>query len=69
MLEIQINAKSEFIYGDPMHIETGITFEIQVWRVNMMKRFSSLLSELVDDREDDGDQSIVEVPESENGEL
>ena len=35
----------------------------------MMKRFSSLLSELVDDREDDGDQSIVEVPESENGEL
>ena len=64
MLEIQINAKSEFIYGDPMHIETGITFEIQVQRVKTMKRFTSLLSELVHDREDDGDQSIMEVQES-----
>ena len=63
MLEIQINAKSEFIYGDPMYIETGIIFEIQVWRVKTMKRFSSLLSELVHDHEDDGDQSIMEVLE------
>ena len=29
-----------------------------------MKRFTSLLSELVHDREDDGGQSIMEVQES-----